>query len=54
MSWEDETIGPDVAAAGRLITETISRDLATPDLYDALEASRYSSTPYSSPPKEVC
>ncbi|KAI5054884.1 hypothetical protein GOP47_0030029 [Adiantum capillus-veneris] len=52
MSWEDESIGPDVAAAGRLVTETISRDLASPDLYEVLDAARYTSNPYSSPPKD--
>lgn len=54
MSWEDDTLGPDVAAAGRLISERIGRDLAGQlDLEEALEASRYSSHPYSSHPKEV-
>ncbi|XXG81808.1 hypothetical protein AAC387_Pa09g2374 [Persea americana] len=53
MSWEDDTLGPDVAAAGRLISERIGRDLAGQlDLEEALEASRYSSHPYSSHPKE--
>ncbi|KAH9297702.1 hypothetical protein KI387_029384 [Taxus chinensis] len=53
MSWEDERIGPDVVAAGRLINDCISRGCSSfPDLEEALEASRYSSHPYSSPPKE--
>eukprot|EP01018_Ginkgo_biloba_P001309 Gb_24664 [translate_table: standard] len=55
MSWEDDTVGPDVAAAGRLLSECISRDVGcygSCDLEEALEASRYSSHPYSSPPKE--
>lgn len=53
MAWqEDQSIGPDVAAAGRLITDTISRDLVTCDLYDALDSARYSSNPYSSPSRE--
>lgn len=53
MSWEDETVGPDVATAGRLISERIGRDVAAqPDLEEALEASRYASHPYSSHPKE--
>ncbi|XP_077236028.1 nuclear pore complex protein NUP155-like [Tasmannia lanceolata] len=53
MSWEDETIGPDVAIAGRLISDRIGRDVATQiDLEESLEASRYASHPYSSHPKE--
>ncbi|XP_077230476.1 nuclear pore complex protein NUP155-like isoform X2 [Tasmannia lanceolata] len=53
MSWEDETIGPDVATAGRLISDRISRDVAEQlDLEESLEASRYSTHPYSSHPKE--
>eukprot|EP00249_Psilotum_nudum_P022603 c28579_g1_i1 orf=2-2734(-) len=52
MSLEDEAIGPDVAIAGRLIGETIARDLVHSDLYDALDSARYASHPYSSPPKE--
>lgn len=56
MSWEDDSIGPDVAAAGRLVSDYIGRDAGcfgtSSDLEEALEASRYSSHPYSSPPKE--
>ncbi|KAL6001329.1 hypothetical protein ACLOJK_007063 [Asimina triloba] len=54
MSWEDETVGPDVATAGRLVSDRISRDVAAQlDLEEALEASRYASHPYSAHPKEV-
>ncbi|TKW04495.1 hypothetical protein SEVIR_7G113200v4 [Setaria viridis] len=54
MAWgEDEAIGPDVASAGLHVSERIGRDAAAqPDLEEALEASRYSSHPYSSHPKE--
>ncbi|KAJ7534364.1 hypothetical protein O6H91_13G091000 [Diphasiastrum complanatum] len=55
MNWEDEAVGADIAAAGRLLSDTISRDLrcfATGELLDALDASRYASHPYSPPPKE--
>ncbi|XP_058108326.1 nuclear pore complex protein NUP155 [Magnolia sinica] len=53
MSWEDETVGPDIASAGRLISDRIGRDVAAQlDLEEALEASRYASHPYSSHPKE--
>lgn len=53
MSWEDESIGPDVVAAGRLVSDCISRGAySSPDLEEALEASRYSSQPYTSPHKE--
>ncbi|XP_072146653.1 nuclear pore complex protein NUP155 [Setaria viridis] len=55
MAWgEDEAIGPDVASAGLHVSERIGRDAAAqPDLEEALEASRYSSHPYSSHPKEL-
>ncbi|RCV45832.1 hypothetical protein SETIT_9G485300v2 [Setaria italica] len=54
MAWEeDEAIGPDVASAGLHVSEQIGRNAAAqPDLEEALEASRYSSHPYSSHPKE--
>ncbi|ERM95873.1 nuclear pore complex protein NUP155 isoform X1 [Amborella trichopoda] len=53
MSWEDELFGPDVAAAGRLLSDCISRDISSySDLEEALEASRYTSHPYTSHPKE--
>ncbi|KAH0452700.1 hypothetical protein IEQ34_019999 [Dendrobium chrysotoxum] len=54
MTWEDEIIGTDVASAGLHISECIGRDAASQlDLEEALEASRYTSHPYSSQPKEV-
>ncbi|KAL0908738.1 hypothetical protein M5K25_023246 [Dendrobium thyrsiflorum] len=53
MTWEDEIIGTDVASAGLHISECIGRDAASQlDLEEALEASRYTSHPYSSHPKE--
>ncbi|KAH0451286.1 hypothetical protein IEQ34_018585 [Dendrobium chrysotoxum] len=53
MTWEDEIIGTDVASAGLHISECIGRDAASQlDLEEALEASRYTSHPYSSQPKE--
>ncbi|KAG9444484.1 hypothetical protein H6P81_015824 [Aristolochia fimbriata] len=53
MSWEDETVLPDVAAAGRVISDRMGRDIsAQADLEEALEASRYATHPYSSHPKE--
>ncbi|XP_024539269.1 nuclear pore complex protein NUP155-like [Selaginella moellendorffii] len=55
MSWEDEAVVEDIAAAGRLLSDTINRDLrcyASGDLLDALDAGRYSSHPYASPQKE--
>lgn len=53
MAWEDELIGTDVASAGLHISECIGRDVAGQlDLEEALEASRYTSHPYSSQPKE--
>ncbi|CAL4938317.1 unnamed protein product [Urochloa decumbens] len=52
-SGEDEAIGPDVASAGLHVSERIDRDArGQPDLDEALEASRYTSHPYSSHPKE--
>ncbi|XP_068659840.1 nuclear pore complex protein NUP155 [Aristolochia californica] len=53
MSWEDETVLPDVAAAGRVISDRIGREISSQaDLEEALEASRYAIHPYSSHPKE--
>ncbi|KAG0501951.1 hypothetical protein HPP92_002023 [Vanilla planifolia] len=53
MAWEDEIVGPDVASAGLHVSECIGRDTASQvDLEEALEASRYTSHPYSSHPKE--
>ncbi|KAK8930813.1 hypothetical protein KSP39_PZI016776 [Platanthera zijinensis] len=53
MAREDEMIGTDVASAGLHISECIGRDVASQlDLEEALEASRYTSHPYASHPKE--
>jgi hypothetical protein len=55
MSLEDEVVVSDIEVAGRMLTECIARDLrfASCDLQDALDAARYSSSPYTSPPKEI-
>lgn len=55
MSLEDEVAVADIEVAGRLLTDSIARDLrfASCDLQDALDAARFSSHPYSTPPKEV-
>lgn len=55
MSLEDEVVLADIEVAGRLLTDSIARDsrFASCDLQDALDAARFSSHPYSSPPKEV-
>lgn len=55
MSWaSDERIASDTAVAGRMVNDYISRDSSRRvDLDEALESSRYTSHPYSSPPKEV-
>jgi nuclear pore complex protein Nup155 len=54
MSLEDEVVVSDIEVAGRMLTECIARDLrfASCDLQDALDAARYSSSLYTSPPKE--
>ncbi|KAF9613728.1 hypothetical protein IFM89_010170 [Coptis chinensis] len=53
MSWESEVVLRDVSNAGLVVSDRIGRDaVAQLDLEDALEASRYSSHPYSSHPKE--
>lgn len=56
MSWEAEVAVTEVEAAGRLISDTITRDFraSSGDLLDALDSARFSSHPYSNPPKEVC
>jgi hypothetical protein len=55
MSLEDEVAVADIEVAGRLLTDSIARDLrfASCDLQDALDAARFASHPYSTPPKEV-
>ncbi|KAL5699380.1 hypothetical protein ACHQM5_030294 [Ranunculus cassubicifolius] len=53
MSWENEVVLRDVSNAGLVVSDRIGRDAASQlDLEDALEASRYSSHPYSTHPKE--
>lgn len=54
MAWSDEILGPDVASAGLHVSDYICRDASwILDLEEGLEASRYTSHPYSSHPKEV-
>ena len=55
MSAEEEVVLADIEVAGRLLTDSIARDsrFASCDLQDALDAARFSSHPYSTPPKEV-
>ncbi|KAL3691956.1 hypothetical protein R1sor_005607 [Riccia sorocarpa] len=54
MSMEDEAIVADIEAAGRLLSDTISRDFrfVSGDLVDVLDAARFASYPYSAPNKE--
>lgn len=54
MAWDDEVVGPDVASAGVVVSECIGKDAVAGhlDLEEALEASRYTSHPYSSHPRE--
>lgn len=55
VAWENEVVMRDVTNAGLIVTDRIGREIgAQLDLEDALEASRYSSHPYSSHPREVC
>lgn len=54
MSWENEINLSDVSSAGLVVSDRIGRDVASHlDLEEALEASRYSSHPYSTHPREV-
>lgn len=54
MSWENEINLSDVNSAGLVVTDRIGGDVASHlDLEEALEASRYSSHPYSTHPREV-
>lgn len=55
MSHDDEVVLADVEVAGRLLTDSIARDsrFASCDLQDALDAARFTSHPYATPPKEV-
>ncbi|KMZ60516.1 hypothetical protein ZOSMA_59G00770, partial [Zostera marina] len=53
MAWSDEILGPDVASAGLHVSDYICRDASwILDLEEGMEASRYTSHPYSSYPKE--
>ncbi|GAB4828698.1 hypothetical protein Ancab_018363 [Ancistrocladus abbreviatus] len=53
MSREEEILMRDVTSAGIVVSDRISRDVAGHlDLEEALEASRYSSHPYTTHPKE--
>ncbi|KAF5207744.1 Nuclear pore complex protein, partial [Thalictrum thalictroides] len=53
MSWENEIVVRDVTNAGLVVSDRVGRDAATQiDLEEALEASRYSSHPYATQPKE--
>lgn len=54
MSWDDEIVVRDVTNAGLVVSDRINRDVAAQtDLEEALEASRYTSHPYSTHPREV-
>jgi hypothetical protein len=55
MSLEDEVVLADIEVAGRLLTDSIARDsrFALYDLQDVVDAARFSSHLYSTPPKEV-
>ncbi|KAE9607519.1 hypothetical protein Lal_00026714 [Lupinus albus] len=53
MSWEEEIVMRDVTNAGLVVTDRIARELSSHlDLEESLEASRYTSHPYSTSPKE--
>ncbi|CAM8876478.1 unnamed protein product [Rhodiola kirilowii] len=53
MSREEEIVLRDVANAGIVVSDRISRDVSLQlDLEEALEASRYTSHPYSTHPRE--
>lgn len=53
MSSEDEIVMRDVTHAGIVVSDCISRDVAARlDLEESLEASRYTSHPYTTHPKE--
>lgn len=54
VAWENEVVMRDVTNAGLVVSDRIGREIAGQlDLEEALEASRYSSHPYSSHPREV-
>ncbi|XP_042024193.1 nuclear pore complex protein NUP155-like isoform X1 [Salvia splendens] len=53
VAWENEVVMRDVTNAGVIVSDRIGREIvAQLDLEDALEASRYSSHPYSTHPRE--
>ncbi|PIA62568.1 hypothetical protein AQUCO_00200524v1 [Aquilegia coerulea] len=53
MSWENEIVVRDVTNAGLVVSDRIGRDASAQiDLEEALEASRYTSHPYATQPKE--
>jgi hypothetical protein len=55
MSMEEEAVVADIDSAGRLLSDSISRDVryGTGDLSDVLDNARFATHPYSSPNKEV-
>ncbi|KAH6773918.1 nucleoporin 155 [Perilla frutescens var. frutescens] len=53
VAWENEVVMRDVTNAGLVVGDRIGREMAAQlDLEEALEASRYSSHPYSTHPRE--
>lgn len=53
MSWENEIVMRDIAKASLVVSDRIGRDVSAQlDLEEALEASRYTSHPYSTHPRE--
>ncbi|KAE8705438.1 NUP155 protein [Hibiscus syriacus] len=53
MSWVEEIVLRDVTNAGLVVSDRIGREMASQlDLEEALEASRYTSHPYSTHPRE--
>ncbi|CAM6093107.1 unnamed protein product [Calypogeia fissa] len=54
MSMEEEAVVADIEAAGRLLTDSVSRDsrIASSDLSDTLDNARFATNPYSPPTKE--
>ncbi|KAL1568628.1 nuclear pore complex protein NUP155-like isoform X1 [Salvia divinorum] len=53
VAWENEVVMRDVTNAGLIVSDRIGQEIgAQLDLEDALEASRYSSHPYSTHPRE--
>ncbi|KAL7149542.1 hypothetical protein ABFS83_05G048200 [Erythranthe nasuta] len=53
VAWENEVVMRDVTNAGLVVSDRIGREIAGHvDLEEALEASRYSSHPYTSHPRE--